>query len=59
VAGRQSSGRPQKKPPLTATRYKQMVRELAHLYDKYQGDLDEVIPFMWMGIAAAITAESG
>jgi hypothetical protein len=36
-----------------------MVRELAHLYDKYQGDLDEVIPFMWMGIAAAITAESG
>jgi hypothetical protein len=53
VAARQSSGRPQKKPPLTATRYKQMVRELAHLYNKYQGDLDEVIPFMWMGIASA------
>jgi hypothetical protein len=31
-----------------------MVRELAHLYDKYQGDLDEIIPTMGMNIAFAI-----
>ena len=43
LAAKQSSIRPQKKPPLTATRYKQMVRELAHLYDKYKGDMDEII----------------
>jgi hypothetical protein len=54
VAAKQPSRRPLKKPPLTATRYKQMVRELAHLYDKYQGDMDEIIPFMWMGIASAV-----
>jgi hypothetical protein len=54
VAARQSSGRRQKKPPLTATRYKQMVRELAHLYDKYQGDMDEIISFMGLQIASAV-----
>ena len=31
-----------------------MVRELAHLYDKYKGDMDEIIPFMGMKVASAV-----
>jgi hypothetical protein len=44
MAARQSKIRSPKKPRLTNTRYKQIVRELEHLSNKYEGDLDEVIP---------------
>jgi hypothetical protein len=32
------------KPRLTNARYKQIVRELEHLNNKYQGDLERIIP---------------
>ena len=50
MAPRQPLNRPRRKPPLTTTRFKHMVRDLSNLYAKYQGDLDEVIPLMWMAI---------
>jgi hypothetical protein len=50
MAPRQPLNRPRRKPPLTTTRFKHMVRDLSNLYAKYQGDLDEVIPLMWWSI---------
>jgi hypothetical protein len=48
----------QRKPPLTTTRYKQMVRELGNLYNKYQGDLDVAVPMLGMSIAHAMSIAS-
>jgi hypothetical protein len=44
MAARQRKIRSPTKPRLTKKRFKQIVRELEHLSNKYEGDLDKVIP---------------
>jgi hypothetical protein len=53
MAVRYSSSKAPKKPPLTTTRFRRMFQDCVRLYNKYQGDLDEVFPFAWFNIANA------
>jgi hypothetical protein len=53
MVARYSSSKTPKKPPLTTTRFRRMFQDCVRLYNKYQGDLDEVFPFALFNIANA------